>query len=223
MKFYIVTTDPKSEKEREMYNKVYQCFKDVWHDIFKDKFNVDSLKRQKYICALEAEGKVVAILSCDTFDLRCDFHRENSYFKDYPEDFIPYAEEMNHQRIMSFESLTVSKGLRGNIAGLRISELILQLTFAFSDFVDVDACYAPVVRANKASAACVNFGAEVVVPEIDYRGLFCDLLVLHRGQRVPLKEGQLKDQFDKLWAERVDFSAVTTQDKTAIVAQRSVA
>ena len=104
-KLSIMSSSPSSREEENAYNKAYDCFKKVWQSIFKQNFSANSYKRQKVICSIEVEDKVVGVISFDRFNISCDAHKENTYFDDFP------------------KLAKISTGLQGAMKGINIDDI----------------------------------------------------------------------------------------------------
>lgn len=208
--FAIISTNPKTLKEIEIYNLAYSCFKDVWKNIFGDRYNADALKRQKYICCILKGNEVIAIMSVDIFNLQCEAHMENTYFMDYPKEFFLYTQKNGVRSCITLESLTVRDRYRGELNGIRVVDMIVELAFFFSQFVHGDMVFGPVVRTNGASHRCKKFGAEVIIEDFLYRGLNCDML-LYRNKNNEMRSSKClsKNLVRRLWEKRLDFTGLT--------------
>ena len=99
---------------------------------------------------------------------------------------------------------------RGELNGIRVVDMIVELAFFFSQFVHGDMVFGPVVRTNGASHRCKKFGAEVIIEDFLYRGLNCDML-LYRNKNNEMRNSKClsNNLVQRLWEKRLDFTGLT--------------
>lgn len=209
LQYYIISTSPQTVEEVSLYNSAYSCFKSVWGKFFtKDQLS-NAFRRQKYISCIVVDEEVIGLCAYDEFNFDCLAHKDNSYFSDYPKEFYSYLHKNKIKKILTFESLTVAREYRGKIEGIRISDLLTQLSFLLSGYTDTEYIFAPVVKDNKANLLGINSGTEVLCEGMNYRGFNCDLLAHPTGGPVKVSNFMLKKILKDVWKNRVDFSLVT--------------
>jgi hypothetical protein len=214
LKLFIISTSPKSSLEKKIFNEAYSLYKEVWTPIFQKKFSSDSFTRFKCLAVIYDDLTPVAVCAYGEFQLTLKSHRDHSYFKDFPESFFDIANEENIDRFTTFEALAVKDSHRGEKNGIKVSNLISQICFLVAECLSPDILISPVVRTNKANEIGKQLGTKVLIEDIQYKGLNCDLMVINRGEHETFDDEITMTVVNELWQSKKDFIGLVVVEKS---------
>jgi len=135
------TRNPSSEDELQKCESAYRLWKQAWQGTFRELnverslFSDDFMDRE--LGGLFLGNEAVGLLLYNWFEIDRSYHREHSYFENYPTDLIAELLSSGYKKIMVISYMTLKDDWRKPFTDLPISELLI--SFCVKRFVESDA------------------------------------------------------------------------------------
>jgi hypothetical protein len=195
------------KKHLSIYNKVYDCWKEVWSQTFLEidknpNLHSDAFTRQDFISAILVNGDCKALCFYRYVDAEASSTQKDSYFNNWSEIHLQklYSQGSN---VLVCSYLTVHPSARKDSTGVHLVEYLVGL--ATEVFLQ---SYANVMtgamrKNRKAHNVTYNWGAIPVAQDVDSgHGDLVDLVAFFRENVIGKKlEHPVTEQFEKLWQD----------------------
>lgn len=197
---------------QNLYNQIYQCWREVWTDAFKElnvkKFlNSDSFTRQDYVGAIFYKDQCVAMafFRWATPERQEFFH--DSYFKDWGPDHINTLCSRG-PRIIVCSNFTVHKLGRGQSLGVSIKDLLSGMVMQTFLNSEADAMTGAVRIDRGVNKASLRWGAYSIAERVscEYGEDHIELIGLFKDYVREQPKHELNDLAEAIWQDRIVVS-----------------
>lgn len=199
-------------QQTELYNEVYQTWKNIWRDEFTkvgspNAWHGDSFLRQDCIPIITSEkGEPLAFFLLSFYSLNHLSTSDCSYLSIFPKEAIDELKKKSVEEFMTLEYLTVSPEWRKGRAGLPMAALIMAIALKVFEERQADAALGVARIDYGVNTLCMSMGAKSIYAEARRGNLICELISFFKGEVKPHKNPLVVEAVHSLWKDRLDLT-----------------
>ncbi|WP_394841285.1 hypothetical protein LZC95_29970 [Pendulispora brunnea] len=183
-KYHRLSPRATSPGERARLREAYACWQRVWRETFRQLDGTASLfsddfTRQDEIGALFSGEECIGLTAYRFIDLSEPSARDDSYFKVWPGELLDEV-LARALRVCVGSNLTVAEGWRGNLNGLRVSEVLLELAVRRFQESDADVMLGTMRNNRGMNRVSYRLGARPLRERVVHHGVEVDLVAWGR-------------------------------------------
>jgi hypothetical protein len=224
LQYFILPGKPLNNSEcLVFYRKCYSHWKTFWTDFFTKSntlasFQKDDFLRQDFIGVLaNSSGEIINILMHSVYDIRLESCLDAKYFNYYTPDFFASLRQSEVITTMSFEYLTSNPMRPRNLSRRPYAEMTC---FLGTEILKQLGIHSGVAAARK-DVGVVDItrkmGWREIVPDLQLHGCPVSLTAGLLPELNTHPDARIADTISQLWEERIDFTGLMDQSKTAQV------
>ena len=196
----------------EIYNKIYQCWHDVWSETFLDidqnpNLFSDAFTRQDVVAAILVDGKCRAVSLHRYTTKKTLTNPRDSYFKNWSELHIQKLCSRG-QRILVSSYFTIHPSARGESLGFSVKDYLLALTSQVFLDSNCDVMTGAARKNRKVHDVTYAWGATPVGIDVPSgHGDLVDLVAFFRNEVLAKRQGnEITPHFNQLWEDKLVIS-----------------
>jgi hypothetical protein len=205
LSYRLVRPASASGVERWRLTEAYRCWKTVWSDTLRELDNAtrvfsDDFTRQEELGALFFHERCVGLTGFRWVDLSLEHHRNDSYFKAWPE-YALGALSAAGSRICVGSNLTVLPEWRGPSRGFSVKAVLMGLAVKRFLASSADSMAGTMRNDRGMNGLVYHLGATPLAKDVIHHGVKVDLVVFSRGPRLDRpRDDEAYALTNRLWA-----------------------
>ncbi len=193
---------------RNAWEKTYAVWHSVWKEAFQElegssELYSDEFTRQQNILAVFEGDQCLLSIFFREVDVGLKGHREDSYFKVWPEKCLAQLEEDYQGKILIGSNTTVAQHARGNYQGVSLKRLLTGLSVKFLVESPLEALVGTMRNNKGMNTVTYEAGAKLLEAGLLHHGVEVDLVVFEKQILKDIPH-QYQALIDRLWRERWD-------------------
>lgn len=205
---------PLFQKNWETYQKIYQCWKNVWSHAYLELgvdpvHNSDSFTKHDEVNALFYKGECAGLITFKWVDLNNPVEWEDSYFNIWPEEAKEQLRSHGN-RIILATYLTVNFNFRRNAHGISWKDLLIALIIKRLQNSTFQAMVAAPRITKSSQKATYRHGAEALSKDVKYPipNETVDLIIWDKKNDLTSKDQVVQLIANHIWDETTIFDGV---------------
>lgn len=205
-----------SAAQLELYNKVYECWRELWSSALKNEIlQVDTdlysndFTKQDEVLALFYQGEFAGLSCLRSVDFNEDATKHDSYFSKWPEFTVRKLNSYG-KRVLICSQLTVSPNFRRSYLGISWKDLLVALSARRLLDTDCDVMIGAVRRIRGMEKATYRSGFIPLMIDVPYIGKeSADFVAYLKSEAISSEVKSISNIVDSLFP----LSVVNTQFK----------
>jgi len=194
--------------DHELINDIYRFWHRQWIQTFQElkglsKLYSDDFIRQSEISFITHQNRIVSFFAHAFFDLRLESHRQHSYFKSYPTQFLEHLESLNLNKVMTMGWLCVDPTWRKAAKGTFIAQLQAGMAYKRFEKSEADTLITFTRNDRKVNDLAYLYGSICFLPKWKEHNVEVDVVYTLKSSLKNNPDPLLHNTRERLWNERI--------------------
>lgn len=211
LQLVICPTREPEEKYRNLYQKIYKCWSQVWEAAYNeanykkrsDDLKSDAFTRQDYATALFYKNECIALMLYRHVDLSLQTGQDDSFFSQWSEIHRKSLSKLG-QRFIVAGNLAVSPEFRNKNLGFSLKDITVGLISEVALQSNADGAISTPRRDRNVHGTCYNWGAIPIAQDIPWGcEIQIDLVAFCKNHLAQHRNHVLQPLLDELWQNKI--------------------